>query len=108
MEFCCLTQHIFQLCVYGSSRCHGSLLLAACCEWFGIVILVLRALTRASPNMPPMMPPTACFAANVMTAQIGLRLIKMLPMIRPAAPAHSVENEIMLMVLGRGVSKQLL
>ena len=58
--------------------------------------------------MPPRMPPSAWFAANVMSAQIGLRFMKTLPMIRPAAPAHIVENEIMLMVLGSGFSKQLL
>lgn len=58
--------------------------------------------------MPPIMPPIAWFAANVTTAQIGLMFIKTLPMIRPAAPAHIVENEIMLMVLGSGFSKQLL
>lgn len=58
--------------------------------------------------MPPIMPPNACVAANVMSIQIGLRFMKMLPMIRPAAPAHIVENDTMLMVLGRGFSKQLL
>lgn len=57
--------------------------------------------------MPPIMPPTACVEANAMTVQIGLRFMKTLPMIRPAAPAHIVENEIMLMVLGSGFSKQL-
>lgn len=108
MEFRCFIQYILQLGVHVSSRCHDSLLLAVCLEWLGIVILILRALTGMSPNMPPMMPPIAWFAANVMTVQIGLRFMKTLPMIRPAAPAHIVENEIKLIVLGIGFSKQLL
>ena len=108
MEFRCFIHYIFQFCVHVLSRCHGSLLLAVCFGWLGIVILVLRALTRMSPNMPPMMPPIAWFAANVMTVQMGLRFMKTVPMIRPAVPAHIVENEIMLMVLDSGFSKQLL
>jgi len=77
-------------------------------ECLGIAILTLRALPRISPNTPPIIPPTACFAENEMTAQIGLRLIKKPPIIKPATPAHAVENETILRVLGRGFSKQLL